>query len=112
MKKITDWIANNKKLNSIRWFLIKHSTTISFKIIARSRHWNQQNYDNNIIELYKGVKQRKAFVFKTKVMSPGKGITHYKFLFVETPQSTIMVKLMKRDHPDFFKDDNHFFKHY
>lgn len=110
MKKITNWIKKNKKLQSFRWFLIKHLTTIAFKVIAKSRFWNEYNYENNVIQLYKAVKRRKAFVFKAKIVDPGRGIKHYKILFVETPYGKIEVKLMRQDNPDFFKSEQEIFK--
>lgn len=108
MKKITNWF--HKKFQKIRWFFIKSITTISFRIIAKSIVWNEFNYDKNIIELYKSVRRKKAFIFKAKIMSPGKGITNQKFLFVETPGGMIEVKLMKKDNPDFFKTEKQIFE--
>jgi len=113
MKKIINWLkktrawkwAAEEVITAKRW-MIKTVTVRAFKIILWSRKHAQDNYDMNIISLYKGVRKKKAFVFKTKIISPGKGIKHYKLLLVETPHGVIEVQLMREEHPDFFKYDN------
>ena len=119
MKKTTNWLKNSKK--AVKRFLVKNITTYAFKIAIWSKKYAQDNYDKNVLSMVKGlstdkyedevirlyqfVKRKQAFVFKTKIVGAGKGITHYKLLLVETPHAKIEVKIMKKEHPDFFKTD-------
>jgi len=112
MKRIINWIKNTRAYRKLKdravytkRLCIKNITMRAFKIIIWSKDHAQENYDRNIIELYKGVRRRNAFVFKTKIISPGKGINHYKILLIETPENEIKVEIMRRDHPEFFKFD-------
>jgi len=114
MKRIINWIkkklfkaqkwAASELLLYKRW-CIKHITIYAFKIVLWSRKHAQENFDKNIIEFYKAVRRKQAFVFKTKIISAGKGIKHYKILLVETPNHTIEVKVAHEGTEDYTKHD-------
>ena len=112
MKQIINWIKKtraykrlkSKAISIKRWF-IKNTTMRALKIVIWSRKHAQETYDRNIIELYKGVRRRQAFVFKTKMMNPGRGIKHYKILLVEMPHGIIEVQIAQEGTEDFTKHD-------
>ena len=130
MKRITNWIkktaakaikwVKNELLTYKRWF-IKIITINAFRIAVWSKKHAQANYDANVMSMIKGlstdnyehevvrlyqfVRRKQAFVFKTKIMSAGKGIKHFKVLLVETPAGIIEVQVALEGTEDYTKHD-------
>jgi len=118
-KKATAWIK--KHATAIKRWCIKQLTINAFKIAVWSRKHAQDNYDANVMSMIKGlstdkyeqevvrlyqfVRRKQAFVFKTKIMSAGKGIKHFKVLLVETPGGIIEVQVANEGSEDYDKHE-------
>jgi len=86
----------------VMWFFRKYISMLAFWIIGFVKNWNPEYYDENIIYLYQSVRKKKAFTFKEKIMSMGKGVRNVKVLMIETEKNVIKIELTPEKNPEIF----------
>jgi len=89
-------------LKKIMWVFRRYLSELAFWVIGFVKNWNPEYYDENVVHLYQSVRKKKAFTFKEKIMSMGKGQRNVKVLMIETEKNIIKIELTPEKYPKIF----------